>query len=214
MTPQIVDLGEHINGALIDSEFPTPKNGYFAPKSTLSVVTNSSITRIMWSNSKLFRTLVDSDKKLVEFISGQAREIFAIAIYMDIHDQNLRNMMRLFMMHNKSDENLPISDAEIEAMWPGPRNHGRRRFFQDSQRLFRPQGFPMRDRFSVIKLEPKVVLPIFKSEHKFQGQFGIVYRVTLHEEFLDFNDPIRKVRRNIHSSLPGTCWAQETVMII
>lgn len=231
--PLPVDLAEYINNSLRESEFPTPKNGYFAPKSTLSVVTNSSITSTMWPNSKLFGALADSDKKLVEFISEQAREIFAIGIYMDIHDQNLRNMMWLFMRHNKSDRNLPISDAEIEAMWPGPRNHGRRRSFQDSQHIFRPQSFPMRDRFSVVKLHPKVVLPIMKSECVSQGQYSIVYKVKLHEEFLDPHDPIRKVRLhqdhvshfsklscvvcehpNIFSNLSVTCWVRRIVLII
>lgn len=209
----VFDLAEYINNALRESEFPTPQNGYFAPKSTLNGITNSSVTHTIWSNSKSFSTLVDSDKKLVEFISGQAREIFAIGIYMDIHDQNLRNMMRLFMMHDKSDKSLPIPDADMQEIWPGVRYEGRRRSFQDSQHLFRAQEFPMRDGFSVIKLESKVVLPIYRSEHVSQGQFGMVYKVTLHEEFLDFNDPIRKVRRNICSSLPDTYWAQETARL-
>lgn len=189
----LVDLVDYVNGALRVSQFPTPENGYFAPRSTLSIITNSSITRTIWYDSKSFKTLVDSDRELVKFISAQAREIFAIGIYLDSEESNLRKMMRLFMMHNKTDESLPISDTELEKIWPGIRSQARRRSFQDAQHLFRPQSFPRRHRFSVIDLQPKVVLPIIKSQHKSQGQFGIVYRVTLHEEFLDSHDSIRKV---------------------
>lgn len=193
--PDDFDLVEYINGALRDSEFPTPKNGYFAPRSTLRAINNASVTRTIWPHSESFESLDDSDRKLVEFISGHAPEIFAIVLYMDVLGQTLRNMMRLFMSHNISDSSLPISDAETEKIWPGARYQARRRNFQDSQNLFRSQHFPMRDRFSVIQIQPKVVLPILKSEHTSQGQFGIVYKVKIHEESLDSNDPIRKVRR-------------------
>lgn len=191
-SPVPTDLVEYINNALRDSEFPTPQNGYFAPKNTLKAITRPSVTHTIWRGSKSFDALDVSDRKLVEFISGQAQEIFAIGICMD-SDTDLKTMMSLFMKHGTTDRNLPISDGEMEKMWPGPRYKGRRRTFQDSQHLFRAQKFPMRDRFSIIQLQPKVVLPVLKSEHKSQGQFGIVYKVTLHEEFLDLNNPIRKV---------------------
>lgn len=199
-----VDLVDYVNGALRESEFPTPKNGYFAPKSKLSVITNSSITRTIWSDSKSVEALVDSDRELVEFISGQAREIFAIGIYIAIEYLELRKMMRLFMTNSKTDGSLPISDTELETIWPGVRYRSRRRAFKDAQHLFRAQSFPRRDRFSVIDLQPNIVLPIFESEHKSQGHFGIVYKVTLHEEFLDSDDPIRKVRRYEHHLLHYT----------
>lgn len=192
----LINLVDHINNALRESKFPARKNGYFASKNALEVITKPSVTRTIWSNSKSFRTLVDSDRELVEFITGQAREIFAIGIYMDIHNQGLRNMMRLFMLHRKSDRNLPMSDAEMETMWPGVQYRSRRRSFKDSQHIFRPQDFPMRERFSVIQLRPNVVLPILESKQMCEGRFGIVYRVRLHGDFLDFNDPIRKVRQN------------------
>lgn len=195
MGDPVTDLMDHINNALRESDFPTPKNGYFIPKNTLTAITNSSVTRTVWADSKLFEDLADSDRKLVEFISEQAPEIFAIGIYLD---QNLKNMMRLFMKHDKSDSSLPMSDAELETVWPEPRHTARRRSFKDNQHLFRPQGFPRQNRFSVIEIQPNVVLPILQSEHMSQGQFGIVYKVKLHEDFLDFNDPIRKVRRNEH----------------
>lgn len=191
-----INLVEHINNALRESAFPPPKNGYFASKKALEVITKLSVTRTIWSNSKSFWTLVASDRELVEFISGQAREIFAIGIYMDIHDQSLRNMMRLFMLHNTSDKSLPISDAEMEKMWPGVQYKGRRRSFKDSQHLFRPQDFSMQARFSVIYLRPNIVLPILESKHVSEGRFGLVYKVKLHEDFLHFNDSIRKVRQD------------------
>lgn len=193
--PDDFNLVEHINNALRESEFPTPKNGLFAPRSTLRAINNTSVIRTIWPGWESFESLDDSDRKLVEFISGHAPEIFAIGIYMGIDDQSLRDMMQLFMRHDISDRSLPISDAEMGAIWPGPRYNGRRRLFKDSQRLFRAQGFSMRDRFSVIQLQPNIVLPILKSEAISQGQFGIIYKVRLHEEFLDSNDPIRKVRR-------------------
>lgn len=187
------DLAKHINNALRESEFPTPKNGYFAPNNTLRVITKSSVTHTIWRGSKSFESLDSSNRKLVEFISGEAPEIFAIGIYMDT---DLRDMMSSFMKHDKTDQNLPISKGGIEKIWPEPRHRGRRRSFQDSQHLFKAQKFPMQGRFSVIQLQPRVVLPILKSEHKSQGPFSIVYKVTLHKDFLDFKDPIRKVRRN------------------
>lgn len=185
-----IDLVDYIYNALRESEFPTPQNGYFAPKTTLKAITRPSVTHTIWRGSKSFDDLDVSDRELVEFISGPAQEIFAIGIYLDM---DLKNMMSLFMEHGTTDTNLPISNGEMEKIWPGPRYKGRRRTFQDSQHLFKAQEFPMRDRFSIIKLQPKVVLPVLKSEHKSQGQFGIVYKVTLHEEFLDLNNPIRKV---------------------
>lgn len=190
------DLVEYVNNALRESEFPTPGSGYFAPKSTLNAITNSSVTQTIWSNSKSYNSLMEWERNLVEFISGQAREMFAIGIRMSFQNHNLGSLMWHFMTHNKSDRSLPMSDAEIEAIWPGPRNSSQRRDFQDKQRLFRPHGFPRRNRFSVITLQPKIVLPILKSEQRSRGQFGIVYKVTLHEEFLDQDDPIRKVREN------------------
>lgn len=199
MPDKSINLVEHINDALRESKFPFPNNGYFAPKSALSVITKPSITRTIWSHSKSFETLVESDRELVEFISAKAQEIFAIGIYLD--SENLKKMMRLFMTHNKTDGSLPISDAELEKIWPEVNHRGRRRAFKDAQHLFRPQSFPRRDRFSVIYLQPNIVLPIFESELKSQGQFGIVYRVTLHEEFLDSHDPIRKVRRTTLSAI-------------
>lgn len=192
MPDKSINLVEHINNALRESTFPSPNNGYFAPKSALSVISEPSITRTIWPDSKSFEALVDSDRKLVEFISAQAQEIFAIGIYRDI--ENLKKMMRLFMTHNKTDESLPISDAELEKIWPEVNHSGRRRAFKDAQHLFKAQSFPRSDRFSVINLQPNIVLPIIKSQHKSQGQFGIVYRVILHKEFLDSRDPIRKVR--------------------
>ncbi|KAI3390842.1 hypothetical protein diail_8545 [Diaporthe ilicicola] len=188
----IVDLEDHINDALRESQFPTPENGDFAPKSTLSAITNYSVTHTIWSNSTSFETLGDSDRGLVEFISGQASEVFAIGICMDIHKQKLGDMMRLFMSHDKSDRNLPLSDAEMETMWP--KHKSRRRLFKDFQYLFRAQHFPLQNRFSVISVLSNTVLPILESQHMSQGQFGIVYKVKLHEEFLDSNDPIRKAR--------------------
>ncbi|KAG6359198.1 hypothetical protein INS49_012718 [Diaporthe citri] len=211
-------LLEYINNSLRESEFPTPKNGYFAPRSTLRAIHNASVTRTIWPDSESFESLDDSDRKVVEFISGDAPEIFAIGIYMDVHDQSLRDMMRLFMRHDISDRSLPISDAEMGAIWPGPRHNGRRRLFKNSQHLFRPQCLPMRDRLSVIQLQPNVVLPILKSEHTSQGQFGIVYKVRLHEEFLDFNDPIRKahgvaaikeLRESIEDKNAKRAWERE-----
>lgn len=183
-----VDLMVYINGALTQSQFPTPDNGYFAPKSTLNLITNSSVTRIISPSSGI---VDDLDRKLVEFISGKAQEIFAIGISIDI---DLRNMMLAFMMHNITDRSLPISDAEMEKMWPGPRYQPRRRSFQDAQHRFRPQDFPMQHRFSVIRIQPRVILPIRESEQVSGGQFGIVYKVRLHEGVLELNDPIRKVR--------------------
>lgn len=187
------DLGDYINSALRESEFPTPKNGYFVSRSALRAVTKWSVTRTLWRDSKSFESLDDSDRAVVEFISGKAPEIFAIGIYLDIEIENLRKMMRLFMTHDKTDGSLPISDAELETIWPGIRYRSRRRSFQDSQRIFRPQDFALRNKFSVIQIQPKVVLPILKSEHISQGRFGIVYKVVIHEEYLDINDPIRKV---------------------
>lgn len=185
-----IDLVDYINNALRESEFPTPNNGYFAPRNTLRAITEPSVTHTIWGSSKSFDALGLSDRRLVEFISGQAQEIFAIGIYMDV---DLKTMMSSFMKHGTTDRNLPISNSEMEKMWPGPRYHSRRRSFQDSQHLFKAQEFPTRDRLSIIQLQPKVVLPVLESEHKSQGQFGIVYKVKLHEEFLDLNHPIRKV---------------------
>lgn len=193
-----IDLVDYINDALRESEFPTPNNGYFAPRNTLRAITESSVTHTIWGSSKSFDALGVSDRRLVEFISGQAQEIFAIGIYMDI---DLKTMMSSFMKHGTTDRNLPIPNSEMEKMWPGPRYHSRRRSFQDSQLVFRAQEFPMRDKFSVIELKPKVVLPILKSEHTSQGRFGIIYKVTLHNDFLDREDPIRKVRRISHHLL-------------
>lgn len=57
----------------------------------------------------------------------------------------------------------------------------------------------MNDRFSIIELPINTVLPILKaSQIKSQGQFGLVYRVTIHKEYLDVEDPIREVRQNEH----------------
>lgn len=193
-----IDLAYYINNALKESRFPTRHNGYFAPRNTLRAITNSSVTHAIWGSSKSFDALDVSDRKLVEFISGQAPEIFAIGIYMDI---DLKKMMLLFMKHDKTDKNLPISKDKLEKMWSGHGYKSRRRSFQDSQRVFRAQEFPMRDRFSVIELKPNVVLPILKSKHTSQGQFGFIYKVTLHKGFLDRKDPIRKVRRIQHHLL-------------
>lgn len=194
MTDPVIDLVVHINEALSQSDFPTPENGYFASKSTLTAITEPSIAYTIWPDLKLDETLVDSERELIEFISEQARELFAIGIYMEI--QKLGDMMQLFRRHGITDKSLPISDDGMETMWPGVRYKGRRRSFKDSQHLFRPQSFRMQDRFSVIQLESKVVLPVLQSTHISQGQFGIVYKVVLHEDFLDLNNPIRKVRQS------------------
>lgn len=207
-----MDLVNIINNSLRESDFPTPKNGYFASRSTLRHVTEFSVTNTIWSNPESLKKINDSDRKLVEFISWQSPEIFAIGVYMGI---DLKNMMSSFMMHGKSDKSLPISDTELEKMWPEPQYQAQRRQFQDAQHIFRAQRFPMQNRFSVIQLQPKVVLPILRSEHKSQGRFGIVYKVTLHKDFLDSNDPIHKVRQKaacciVHGALPLYIDAQTT----
>lgn len=188
------NLAEHVNNALRESEFPTPKNGYFASKKPLKYITESSVIYTMWPKSKPSKRLVEADKKLVEFIIAHAKEIFAIGIYMDIHGQDLLHMMKRFDKENKSDGSLPISDAEMETIWPESRYKHRRRLFKDSQHIFRPQCFPRKERFSVIQIKPKVVLPIVQSEQMSRGQFGIVYKVHVHKEFLESNDILRKVR--------------------
>ncbi|KAK2597572.1 hypothetical protein N8I77_012351 [Diaporthe amygdali] len=213
MLDKFVDLVEHISNAVRESEFPNPSNGPFAPRNTLRNITDSSVTDTIWPDST--GDLSASNKELVEFIRGQALEIFAIAIYLD---ENLEKMLRLFMKHDKSDRSLPMSDADLEKIWPRPRDAIRRRSFKKHQHLFRAQGFPMQGRFSVIHLGPNVVLPILESKHMSHGQFGIVHKVSLHEEFLDLNDPIRKaqgvaaikeLRESIEDEMAKHAWERE-----
>lgn len=193
-------LDEHIGEALKESHFPEPHNGLFASKNTLNAITDYSVAYTIWPDLQSTSSLKDPDKALVEFISQHAREIFAIGIYLSIQDRSLRDMMRLFMRQEKSDNNLPLSDAALEKVWPGARYLILRRNFGRAQHLFRPHGFSMRNRFSVDTIPPNVVLPIVESQSMSRGQFGIVYKVKIAEDFLDFKDPIRKVRNHGHHS--------------
>lgn len=199
MVGQVMDLEEHIGEALRESCFPEGHNGLFASKNVLTAITNYSVTQKMWPDLQPPRFPKESDNKaLVDFISQHAREIFAIGIYLNIQDKKLRDMMRLFMKHQMSDIHLPLSDAAMDRIWAEPRYLLLRRKFGRAQCLFRPHGFSMMNRFLVVPVLPNVVLPILESKNMSRGQFGIVYAVRIDEDFLDFNDPIRKVRRNEH----------------
>lgn len=192
MPDPIRDLVVYVNEAMMESKFPIPCNGYFASRKTLTAITESSVIPTIWPTSL-------PDMELVEFISRQARELFAIGIVMDIGNEALVDLMRLFMREEKTDSSLPISEDDIMKMWPRPRDSMRRRHFRDFQYLFRAPTFARRDRFSVISLKMDTVLPIVESTLMSQGRFSIVYRVRLHEDFLGLDDPIRKVRRYEHS---------------
>lgn len=191
---EVMDLEERIGEALRESHFPKAHNGLFASKNALKAVTDSSVAHTIWPDSPSM-DLDNSDKELIEFVTRHAREIFAIGIHLDIQNKRLREMMRLFMMHGKSDKSLPLSNAEMEKIWPGARFVSRRHNFGKKQHLFRPTVFTLERRFTVVAVLPNDVLPIVKSKSMSRGQFGIVYRVTLDKDFLEFNDPIRKVRR-------------------
>lgn len=202
MVGQVMDLEEHIGEALRESRFPEGHNGLFASKSVLTAITNASVIQTIWPDLQPPRFPKEPENQaLVDFISQHAREIFAIGIYLNIQDKKLRDMMRLFMKHQMSDRHLPLSDAAMERIWAEPRYLLLRRKFGRAQYLFRPHGFTMMNRFLVVPVLPNVVLPILKSKNMSRGQFGIVYEVRIDEDFLDFNDPIRKVRRNEHHEL-------------
>lgn len=195
MPEPVLDLMKHVQGAVRESDFPNQRNGYFASKNTLRAVTDLSVAQTIRPNSP-------RNRNLVEFISREAREIFAIGIFMGLKKQQLVELVRLFRKHQKTDGSLPISENDMMQMWPGPtgRDSWLKRSFKTSQHLFRAQDFPRRTRFSVIYIGPDTLLPILKSKQMCRGRFGTVYKVTLHEDFLDSDDPIRKVRR--HNSAP------------
>lgn len=203
MSDHSVDLVERILDALIQSDFPGHPARYFAPERTLEAITTSSVAETIFADPILPGNLNDSDRKLVDFIRQDAREIFAICICAGF--QNLKDIMRLFMKHRISDAELPIPANTIEGIWPKPRQAMQRLHFENSQCVFRAQRFPMEKRFSVIHLPQNTVLPILKvSAIQSEGQFGVVHKVTIHEEYLDLRDPIRQVRQNEYN------WSQST----
>lgn len=188
------DLEEYINNALSQSTFPFPEKRYFAPKKTLDAITAATITQTIWPDSTSSGNLEDSNKELINFIIRDAREILAICICIGMPHQQLRDSMQSFLKHHISDASLPLSNATMEIIWPKARDMIRRQTFQDSQYIFRAHMFSMKDRYSLIDLPLNTVLPILDAEAQSQGRFGLVYKVKIHPDYLDPDDPIRKVR--------------------
>lgn len=125
--------------------------------------------------------------KLADFISGRGKKIFAIMLFSNISNRDIRQAISQFQQMGLDDDNLPLTEDDTKAvffsdttkMYRKPWNHVRVKAFCSNQWKFLAPVFDGRKR--EMALHSNSILPFTKaSQRTGMGTFGEVHQVTIH----------------------------------
>lgn len=183
------NLSSWIHNAEVPVKFPEHENRTFVPSDIVRLVNETSLSGLLSNQSGYIQSPQQPDKALFNFILQWARRIFIICIYTGYQD--LRGVMQCCMDNNITDRKLPLSARDVEKMWPY--QNGRQRHFLADQLIFAPT-LPTTTRTARIKMHATEVFPFTSITKISEGNFGLVWRVTIHESYQDPKVHVGQVR--------------------
>lgn len=193
-------LWDKIERAKVPSNYP--QNAEFWPEGSLCRITEDDITTELYGCSA-DQVGDDFDDELVQFILTDATKILAACFLSHIRYSNLEQTMSFFWEYEFSDSCLPLNEDVISQHadrlpWEGPQMAS----FLQHQWQFVAQTFS-RGRCLVPGPLPRdIIFPFIQASPVGQGNFGTVFKVTVHSSHFDWDDPIHQVRHQCpHSSV-------------
>lgn len=193
-------LWDNIYGAKVSSEYPYKTE--FWPEGSLRKITENDITMELYgyTTNQVGNTF---DDELVQFILRDATKLLAACFLSQVRNSYLKQTMSVFRKLGFSDRFLPLNEGVISQnagrlQWNRPQTVT----FLQYQWKFVAQKFSRSHCLVPYPLKTEIILPFTQVSPSGEGNFGAVYKVTVHPSHFDRDDPIHQVRHQYpHSSV-------------
>lgn len=163
-----------------------PDTKFFLPAGCIDeLISREAISRELENNPTLdprhFDIVEGLTGKIVDFVCGGAKKVFATAVLSGLRGEDLETAMELFMVESFTDESLPVRQETFEELFSGLdawSRLARHRFCQEQWKFLAPVF--SRQTFK-LDLVPEHILPFIEKNRELrEGAFSQVFRVQIH----------------------------------
>lgn len=197
-------LSRRINSHLAFSRFPNRSKSPFATGPEYRSITEFDLRGYFSMHHGIEFLSSPQYKPLVEYILRHTRELFAVSIVMDMPKELIIPLMTYFMKNGIKDYMIPNIGQKIKGIFP--QSYWRAECdFLHHRYVFRAPVLFHHRRYEKRDFEDDRPIPIIHHvERPMEGNFGNVYKVTIHDQFLD--QPIQQVGPDTYFLFFITCF--------
>lgn len=191
-------LSTSINVSTTTSAFPRNAKLRFCPRWVLQSITEASIREHFsidpGAGALTFPTCQEHEV-LVDYILHYLRELFAILVFMALPNGVILDCVRSCRKNGITDSMIPQSDGMVDTIFP-ENLFFVKDSFQRYRYMFRAPILSGVQKYERRALDEDVPIPIVALDRDLTslGSFSFVYKVTIHELYLDKSDPLHQVR--------------------
>lgn len=191
-------LSTSINEATTTSAFPRNAKLRFCPRWVLKSITEGSIREHFSMDpgtGALTFPSCQEHKVLIDYILHYVRELFAVFVFMALPNEVILDCVRSCRQNGITDSMIPKSDGIVDKIFPENLLFVKDSF-QRYRYMFQAPILSGVQKYERRALEDDVPIPIVALDRDLTsiGNFSFVYKVTIHELYLDKSDPLHQVR--------------------